>query len=381
MDNLQWYLNMEFAGIKFNKTQELSIAWEKMSDDDKKFWHYHNAVGFTEMTDVAQMLYHASMTLIFQGDYVRTHENLKLGCSILNNSDCCNLLEILGESKQSHEELKIKIQNFLPGHIDTISPEIIDILVPTFLVSVEMALNPNSNATTSTVDINAVPSFAIQNIQEDVLSMVSSQASDKFGEHLDAETQYKLGAKLLKGDGVKQDVDKAVFLHRQAAEQGHVKAQVSLAYSYHAGLGNQQDTEEAIVWYTKAAEENNTDAQFNLANIYYKGVGVEQDCKKAFEWFKKAAELGFEKAQHNLASLYNNGDCVDKDLKKSLYWFIKAAEQTNVEAQFIVGRKYFFGEGTKKSLKDCAYWINLARQNGHKDAEVVWKNEELSRYL
>ena len=50
------------------------------------------------------------------------------------------------------------------------------------------------------------------------------------------ETQYKLGATLLKGDGVKQDVDKAVFLHRQAAEKGHAKAQVSLAYSYHAGL-------------------------------------------------------------------------------------------------------------------------------------------------
>ena len=141
------------------------------------------------MADGAQVLYHASMTLIFQGDYVRAHEYFKLGCSILNNTDRCNLLEILGDSKQSHEELKVKIQNFQPGHIETISPEIIDILVPTFLVSVELALNPNSNATTSTVDINAVPSFAIQNIQEDVLSMVSSQPSDKFGEHLDAETQ------------------------------------------------------------------------------------------------------------------------------------------------------------------------------------------------
>ena len=57
----------------------------------------------------------------------------------------------------------------------------------------------------------------------------------------------RLGASHSKADGFKQDIDKAVFLHRQAAEQGHVKAQMSLAYSYHAGLGNQQYTEEAIV--------------------------------------------------------------------------------------------------------------------------------------
>ena len=112
-------------------------------------------------------------------------------------------------------------------------------------------------------------------------------------------------------------------------------------------------------------------------------VGDSSKEDVAIEKYHRALELNprSSKAQYNLASLYNNGDCVDKDQNKSFYWFTKAAKQDNVEAQYIVGRMCFFGEGTKKSLKDCAYWINLARQNGHKDAELVWKNEELSRYL
>jgi hypothetical protein len=354
-----------------NETTELSVAWKKMSNDERKLWHYHNFYGSISITDTAKMAYHISMTLIFQGDYLRAHENLDFGCNMLNSTDCCDLLKILGGSKQTHVELKIKIQKFIPVHITKITPEMLDLILP---IALKLPDDTSQN-------IENTPSFSIFDMHNEALSQTNQKINDSSIKELtDAELQYIEGSKYLRGDGVTQDVAQAVLWLQKAALQGHAKAQKSLAYSYQAGLGNQKDIEKSIFWYTKAAEQDNVEAQYNLAMIYYKGIGISQNCKKVFYWFNRSAELGFDKAQYNLASLYNNGDCVDKDQNKSFYWFTKAAKQDNVEAQYIVGRMCFFGEGTKKSLKDCAYWINLARQNGHKDAEIIWNGEEMWKY-
>ena len=81
----------------------------------------------------------------------------------------------------------------------------------------------------------------------------------------DAVTQFNLGERYDKGEGVDVDKVKAVECYKKAADQGHAVA------------------------------------QFNLAVMYDKGEGVEEDKAKAFEWYQKAAEQEFVKAQFNLA--------------------------------------------------------------------------------
>jgi TPR repeat protein len=354
-----------------NVTTQLSDSWKKMSLDEKRLWHYHNFNGFLHMRDTSKMAYHISLLLMAQKNYLRAHENLEFGCNILQNPDCCNLLNTLGTSKQTHEELKNKIDKFLHEHISSIPSEMLDLTLAAAFNIPEM----------DSKNIDDPPSFSLFEAHNNALTQANHNLfGDSSGELIDAESQYIEGSKYLKGDGVNQDPVMAVYWHLKAALQGHSKAQSSLAYSYQHGLGNEKNSKEAIFWFTKAAEQDNAEAQYNLALIYYKGIEISRSCQKAFNWFKKSAKLGFVEAQYNLACLYNNGDCVDKNFEISFYWFKEAATQNHVEAQYIIGRKCFFGEGTIKSLYNCAYWINLARNNGHSDAEMIWNKEEMWRY-
>ena len=76
------------------------------------------------------------------------------------------------------------------------------------------------------------------------------------------------------------------------AELGDADAQHNLAYCYEYGDGVVQDIDKAIYWYKKAAELEFVPAQVSLGNIYYYGEGVEQDYKQAVEWYDLAAEQG-----------------------------------------------------------------------------------------
>ena len=91
---------------------DLKVAWERMTDHEKTLWHIHNDAGMNLMGsgNSGKFKYHVSMTLIFQGDFVRAHETLKFGCSLLQDSNCCHSLKFLGDFEQTKEELTPKVE-------------------------------------------------------------------------------------------------------------------------------------------------------------------------------------------------------------------------------------------------------------------------------
>ena len=103
----------------------------------------------------------------------------------------------------------------------------------------------------------------------------------------DAEAQYDLGAAYLKGKGVAEDKETAVFWFRKAAEQGYAAAQYVIGSTY---CNDYKDNEQAIFWLTKAAEQGYMNAQFNLGTIYYN----INDTEHGRFWWEKAAEQGHE---------------------------------------------------------------------------------------
>ncbi len=85
------------------------------------------------------------------------------------------------------------------------------------------------------------------------------------------------------------DYAAAAQLWREAAEQGHAKAQYNLGVLYTQGLGIQQDYSATMQWYYKAAEQGHAKAQYNLGVLYKQGHGVPQDSIQAMMWFRLAA--------------------------------------------------------------------------------------------
>ena len=115
----------------------------------------------------------------------------------------------------------------------------------------------------------------------------------------------------------------AIQLFNEAAENGHVEAQNSLATCYYNGQGVTKSFNRAVEWWTKAAMQGNVQAQYRLANCYDKGEGVKKNHKIAFKWWAKAADKGCVVAQVQLGKYYKKG----KGVKKSIKWYMKDVDR------------------------------------------------------
>jgi TPR repeat protein len=66
------------------------------------------------------------------------------------------------------------------------------------------------------------------------------------------------------GEGVPQDLNKALKLTKSAAKKHDPAAQALLGTLYAGGLGVSSDSAEAVVWRRKAGEAGNASAQYGL---------------------------------------------------------------------------------------------------------------------
>ena len=128
-------------------------------------------------------------------------------------------------------------------------------------------------------------------------------------------------------NGKTKDYKKAVEYYRQAADQGHAKAQANLGLMLRKGQGVSVNLQESIKYFAKAAAQGNATGQVNLAWMYDTGTGIMQDYKEAVKWYRKAAEQGDDTAQYNLGLCYEQGKGVSKDMGQAKFWYAKAAAQ------------------------------------------------------
>jgi len=100
------------------------------------------------------------------------------------------------------------------------------------------------------------------------------------------------------------DMEKAAYWFNEAAERGHIKAQIHIGDCYNLGNGVPKDLEKANFWYTKAAEQGSSEGQLKLGTNYYYGNGITQDLEKAKHWITLAAKnVNYTEAQKALENL------------------------------------------------------------------------------
>lgn len=119
----------------------------------------------------------------------------------------------------------------------------------------------------------------------------------------DAQAQFELGRRYLKGAGVAHDDAKALHWVRTSAEQGYARAEAGLGWMYAVGRGVKRDDGLSCIWYGRAAEQGYAVAQRMLGKCYEKGIGMEKDAAQARFWYEQAAEQGDEAAVERLKVL------------------------------------------------------------------------------
>lgn len=115
----------------------------------------------------------------------------------------------------------------------------------------------------------------------------------------EAEENYRKGLELLRRSaqrGARSELPKAAKWLRQAADKGHVRAQLMLGVLHEDGSGVIQDYEQALEWYRIAAMQGETVAMHRVGSMLRRGVGADKDLIEAYAWCNIAAARGHREA-------------------------------------------------------------------------------------
>lgn len=172
----------------------------------------------------------------------------------------------------------------------------------------------------------------------------------------EALKQYQLALSYLE-EGVKQNIDKAIKLLINAAENRSIKAQRVLGKLYIDEQYMPKNREKAIYWLKKAAKRGDKKALDFLINIDF----VD---KKIISYLEKEAQSGNVEAMLLLGVTFNDKD----NYLKGLYWLIQAANLKNDRAIVLLlagvyntqCRKYPFYPWETANEKGEFYWLKRA---------------------
>jgi TPR repeat protein len=145
----------------------------------------------------------------------------------------------------------------------------------------------------------------------------------------------------------KQNFTKAFHHYKIAADNGREESLCMVGYMYLLGKGTIKDVNKAL-YYVILAGKDDKNGQKILGNMYESGIGVPRDYARAFELYTLSANNGNIAANYNLGQFYEKGLSVDIDIDKAVYHYNIAAKKGNTNA--ISALKKF----EKKTIKDVS---------------------------
>ena len=195
----------------------------------------------------------------------------------------------------------------------------------------------------------------------------SSSDLEKQAQTGDAAATYALSRHYSGATGAALDRQKAFDYLKQAASQGHIPAQVDLAFTYYNGNDRvAKDPAQAFQWFSKAAASGSVISQCLLGDFYKNGMGgAPKDGKQAFAWYSKTAvttDRCAPKSQYELFEAYASGRGVPRNMTTAIGWLKRAADAGNPVAQARLGRAYLKGEGVPLDDALGRAWLKKSRE-------------------
>ncbi|XP_071989725.1 protein sel-1 homolog 3-like [Engystomops pustulosus] len=144
----------------------------------------------------------------------------------------------------------------------------------------------------------------------------------------DPVMMYDYGVVLLRGQGVKQNIPKALEFLRKAADMDFVPALNSLGWYYEQ---YEKDYQKAVEYWERADELGNPEAPFNLGILNFYGLilGKPQNHSAAYYYYLRSAVRGHIDAAVHVSNFWIEGlpQVVDRLPYDAVVWTKWAAEQ------------------------------------------------------
>ena len=143
--------------------------------------------------------------------------------------------------------------------------------------------------------------------------------------------RYKVGDKKWMGRDLSFDESNRLAFEwlGRAAAQANRDALWALAAMEYNGIGTVKNLEKALQLHRKAAELGQADAMYQLGIAYINGIGVEKDYSSAMRWLARSAAYADaygrnpvrSRAQNAIGNIYENGHGVPSDLALAYAWY------------------------------------------------------------
>jgi len=166
---------------------------------------------------------------------------------------------------------------------------------------------------------------------------------------------------------VRRSAKKAAQWFRQAAEHGNSSAQNNLGILLGNGNGVRKNVDEALFWLRKAFHAGHHAYVAQNIAITLRENG---DLKTAFKWFRKSADAGDDDALIQLGIHYYWGKGARKNPRAAVQCFRKATKARNIcewgrdDAFFFLGIAYCEGGGVKASIPTARRLFKRANIDG-----------------
>lgn len=169
------------------------------------------------------------------------------------------------------------------------------------------------------------------------------------------------------GNGVKEDVNKALTYFRRLLNEGVEWVRFDLYRLYGKGYGHDPQDATYVDWLGEQAEKGSTDQQVALAKLYETGEGVKQDYTEALKWWKIVADAGVEEANQAIDALFEKG--VGNNPEDQVYrdWLRKKEGERYAARQVEVG--HIFGQAGR--FVEAEEWYCRAIESGHESLEEL----------
>ena len=137
---------------------------------------------------------------------------------------------------------------------------------------------------------------------------------------LNAKTKsdFMLGIKYYKGDGVKRDLNRAVRYFERSAKDGNIKAKYNIAVIYGSKNYQNHNYSKAFDLFLELAKNGHAKAQNRVGMALLYGTGIDKDYKMAVRWFEESYFNGkYKPAGCSLALMYVMGKGVFVNLGRA----------------------------------------------------------------
>ncbi|GLT19149.1 hypothetical protein GCM10007938_29310 [Vibrio zhanjiangensis] len=116
--------------------------------------------------------------------------------------------------------------------------------------------------------------------------------------------KFEMATALFNGLGTDQDVDKAVKVMKQAADNNYVEAQLFLGEWFVSPRNPSPEPSLSTAYYQKAAALRSNEGRLKLGQNYLNGIGVAPNFLKGCYWMERAAEKGHPEAMYQVAEAW-----------------------------------------------------------------------------